>query len=284
MGLKPDARLPLILFTDLDGTLLDGATYSFNAAEEALRLLREHGIPLILVSSKTRAEIEALRVRLRNADPFVVENGGGLFIPTGYFETALEGAQERGGYDVIELGESYATLRAALTDIGQAAGYRLRGFGDMSVQEVAERAGLAPEEAGLARQREYDEPFIIEHAGEPDAALNEIRCQAEARGFRCTRGGRFFHLMGNSDKGRACRLLMDSYRRQQGRADQPPITVGIGDSLNDLPMLAAVDRPILVQRPDGSYDPEVRLEKVGYAPGIGPAGWNRAVLSLLDNG
>jgi mannosyl-3-phosphoglycerate phosphatase len=58
-------------------------------------------------------------------------------------------------------------------------------------------------------------------------------------------------------------------------------TIGIGDSLNDLPFLLTVDRPVLVQKPDGSYDPDINLPNLIRAPGIGPAGWNDAVLDLL---
>jgi mannosyl-3-phosphoglycerate phosphatase len=59
-------------------------------------------------------------------------------------------------------------------------------------------------------------------------------------------------------------------------------TVGIGDSINDAPLLAMVDYPILVQKPDGSYDPDIHLSGMVYAQGIGPVGWNDAVLELLD--
>jgi mannosyl-3-phosphoglycerate phosphatase len=58
-------------------------------------------------------------------------------------------------------------------------------------------------------------------------------------------------------------------------------TVGIGDSINDAPLLAMVDHPILVQKPDGSYDPDLHLTGMIRAPGIGPVGWNEAILNLL---
>ena len=48
----------IIVFTDLDGTLLHPRTYSFEAAMPALKLIKEKDVPLILCSSKTRAEIE----------------------------------------------------------------------------------------------------------------------------------------------------------------------------------------------------------------------------------
>jgi mannosyl-3-phosphoglycerate phosphatase len=207
-----------------------------------------------------------------------VENGGAIYIPAGVFGFPLEGAARRDRYQVIELGAPYPSLRHALQEIRKTLGYEIRGFGDMPVEEIAEQTGLSIEEAGRARQREYDEPFVFTGSSE---RVEDFRRHAVARGLRCTRGGRFFHLMGESDKGQACRLLIDLYRRQF--ASGQPVTVGIGDSLNDLPMLTVMDRPILVQRPDGSYDPEVRLINLRFAPGIGPVGWNRAILSLLDS-
>ncbi|TLY42223.1 MAG: HAD-IIB family hydrolase [Nitrospirae bacterium] len=268
----------VLIFTDLDACLLDARSYSFDRVREALEAVRARHIPLVLVSSKTRAEIEPLRFRLQHRHPFVVENGGGLFIPKDYFDFPLDGATLRSSYQVIELGTVYATLRSALKEIEQALGRPLKGFGDMSAEEIAERTGLSPAEALLAKQREYDEPFVFEG---PGSSGEEVTRLAEARGLRYTRGGRFHHLTGESDKGRACRLLVDCSLRQYRVGRHQLLTAGIGDSLNDLSMLAAVDYPILVQRPDGSYDPEVQLANMIRAPGIGPLGWNQAVLDLL---
>ncbi len=268
----------MVLFSDLDGTLLDPVTYSFEAAREGLEALRARRIPLVLATSKTRAEIEPIRFRLDHHDPFIVENGGGVFIPNGLFKVPTEGGQLRGPYQVIEVGTPYGRLRAALKDIATDLGCELRGFGDMPVKEIAERTGLTEAEAVLAKQREYDEPFVL--AGSAPG-LEELQRLAKARGLACTRGGRFYHLLGNADKGKACRLLLEAYRRQHGNGGADLLTAAVGDSLNDLPMLAVVDRPILVQRPDGSHDADVNLPNLVLAPGIGPAGWNRGVLDLL---
>src|SRR2546423_300740 len=70
-----------VVFTDLDGTLLDAETYRYDAARQGLDRLREHAIPLIICTSKTRAEVEPLRNELGNTDPFIVENGGALYVP-----------------------------------------------------------------------------------------------------------------------------------------------------------------------------------------------------------
>lgn len=299
----------LIVLTDLDGTLLDPASYSFQAAEDALKTLDAREIPVVLVSSKTRAEVEPIRFALNNNHPFIVENGGALFVPKGLFAFPLEEAIIRGPYQVVETQTTYVTLRKALKEIEQGLGASLRGFGDMPPEEVAVRTGLSRKDAFLAKQREYDEPFVIERTegraetpgraqgrgrGQeqrqgpgleeeaPDEVVAEVERRAEARGLRLNRGGRFFHLTGNIDKGQASQRLIDCYRRHWLGRPGGIVTVGLGDGPNDHPMLALVDRPVAVQRPDGSYHPSLRLPNLVKACGVGPTGWNRAVLELLS--
>jgi len=149
----------LIVFTDLDGSLLDGTTYSYEAATPALTALRELGIPLVLVSSKTRAEMEPLRQRLDLHDPFIVENGGAVFVPDGLFDFPLERMRTRSPYQVIELGLPYHMLRDVLKQIEHAVETPLQGFGDLSIEAIMRATGLPHADAILAKQREYDEPF-----------------------------------------------------------------------------------------------------------------------------
>lgn len=268
----------IVIFTDLDGSLLDATTYSYEAAEQALAAIQQQGAPLILVSSKTRSEIEPLRLRLDNHHPFIVENGGALFIPRGYFPFPVGHAMTNGDYQIIEIGTPYAMLRTALKKIGEILGCRLRGFGDLSVEEVARLTGLSPADALLAKQREYDEPFVIEKRV---IAWSDLLRAADTQGLRCTKGGRFYHLMGSNDKGTASKLLAQYYRQLAQVEGHSLTTIGLGDSLNDLPLLATVDYPILVQKPDRSYDPNVHLPHLIRADGIGPVGWNRSLIDLL---
>ena len=72
----------LLVVTDLDGTLLDHETYSYAEAAPALAELRRRGIPLVLASSKTRAEMELLHAELGLSDPFICENGAAICTPT----------------------------------------------------------------------------------------------------------------------------------------------------------------------------------------------------------
>ncbi len=260
-----------IIFTDLDGTLLHPETYSFTEALPALNLIRSRGIPLVLCSSKTKAEIEVCRRRLQNNDPFIVENGGAIYLPAGYFEFPA-GAPKGTDYTVTEFGKPYSEIRNTFMALRRDLNAAVRGFGDMSVQEISRLTGLSVEEAARARAREYEEPFIFEQ-GEDERFLRTI----EERGLRWTRGI-FYHLMGDQDKGTAVRLLKQWYERKYDKL----ITIGLGDGLNDLPLLREADHPVLIQKGDGSYDPGVRLPRLVKAEGIGPTGWNHALLELLN--
>ncbi|HEY0664480.1 MAG TPA: DUF4147 domain-containing protein [Gallionella sp.] len=262
-----------IIITDLDGTLLDAARYSFEPALPALKLVRASGIPLILCSSKTRAEMEVVRTQLGNDHPFIVENGGGLFIPQGYF-TDTPGAADCGGYRLVAFGTPYAEIRRGFIALRDALGARVRGFGDMTADEVSALTGLGLEDARRAQQRDFDEPFVFDSV--PDAGF--LRGIAQA-GLNWTEG-RLFHLMGSHDKGRAVSLLKSLYVKHCGAT----LSIGLGDSLNDLPLLQAVDRPVLVRRDDGGRDARIAVPCLIETQRPGPAGWNEVVLRLLSCG
>lgn len=269
---------PVILFTDLDGTLLDERSYSADAAAQALDEIERRRIPLVFCTSKTRAEVEVLRRELGNPHPFITENGGGIFIPQGYFRMALPRATAVGRYHRIALARPYKEIVEELEQLAADTGTAVVGFHHMNANEVARNTGLSPNGAKLALAREFDEPFFF--AGATEKAQQIFAEQAQKRGLQLVQGGRFWHLSSGSDKGRAVRELMRLYRsawRSRVRA------VAIGNSANDLPMLAAADVAILLPERNGNLNAEVlsrlRSARRGAAPG--PAGWNRAILELL---
>ena len=116
----------LVIFTDLDGTLLDRDTYSFSPAKPALHLIRLKNIPLILSSSKTRAEIEIYRKQLENNHPFISENGGAVFIPKGYFSFPYPYDRELKKYFVLELGAPHPQIIEALESIKKETGIPIK--------------------------------------------------------------------------------------------------------------------------------------------------------------
>ncbi|HST08985.1 MAG TPA: HAD-IIB family hydrolase [Terriglobales bacterium] len=267
-----------LVFTDLDGALLDAQSYSWTDASRGLDTLRRRRIPLIFCTSKTRTEVKALRRAMGNTHPFVVENGGAIVIPPGYFpELATLG--NRGKAYTLILGRPYEELVRELKRIADEIDVSVRGFHQMTDEGVARDTGLTVREAHMARQRETSEPFRFVSASQ--AATRAFVRRAQERGYTVQRGGRFWHFSGSCDKGLAMSVLIGFYRM----AWQTRIfTIALGDSANDLPMLRLVDRPILIPRPDGTMDDDVlkAIPRIMGASKPGPQGWSVALMRALQ--
>ena len=261
--------MKFVIFSDLDGTLLDPKSYSFDKALPALKLIKKTKTPVVFCTSKTRAETEFYRRKTGNRDPFIVENGGAILIPKNYFPFDFEHDQTNGGYFMIKLGTEYEKLRKVLESI-KNKGIRIVGFGDMDTKEISEHCGLPLEQAELAKKREYDEAFKPVNKEEEKEVARIIK----QKGLNFVKGGSCFHITGKNDKGRAVRILADFYRKKYNKI----ITCGLGDSENDFGMLEFVDKAYLIQKPDGSF----ASEKFNRVEGIGPEGWNRAILKLFN--
>jgi mannosyl-3-phosphoglycerate phosphatase len=162
-----------------------------------------------------------------------------------------------------------------LDSIKRDTGLNLRGFSEMTIEGLSEVSGLSRELAELAMMREYDEPFRI-YGNENDK--ERVKREIIGRGFKHTEGGIFHHIMGDNDKGRAAKILISLFKHKFPSLK----TIGLGDSFNDLPMLEAVDVPILVKKPSGQCDPRINVPNLVFAQGIGPEGWNNAILNFLE--
>lgn len=250
-----------IVFTDLDGTLLDHQTYSWAPAAPALQRLARLGVPVIIVSSKTRAEIERLRSEMGHRDPFIVENGGAAFLPL-----------PSGGYERIELGLAYPTLVEGLREASRRSGVRVKGFSAMTVEEIAAATGLPPDLAELAAQREYDEPFLILDENRPE----ELTAALETLGLRWTRGGRFYHVCGKNDKAAAVRAVAERYRSRASRLR----LIGLGDSFNDLSFLSQMDVAAIVRSPHAEAL-KAALPDALVSEARGPEGWAEIISKVI---
>jgi mannosyl-3-phosphoglycerate phosphatase len=228
----------IVVFTDLDGTLLD-EKYDYQNIKPIISQLLALDVSIVFCSSKTRAEIEFYREEMGITDPFIAENGAAIFIPKDYFRLNYTYTKIISSYYIVELGVPYSFIRKKLATVRMQITANIVGFGDMSPEEIAKDTGLTLNLAKLAKKREYDEPFKIVEGNEMEV-LNAIKKE----GLSYTKGNRYFHLLGKSDKGKATTILRDLYSQKFGRI----ATFGIGDSQNDLAMMKVVDTPFLVKK------------------------------------
>ncbi|MGP6087413.1 HAD-IIB family hydrolase [Antarctobacter jejuensis] len=249
----------LVVFSDLDGTLLDHDSYSFEAAKPALQALAKHHIPLVLATSKTAAEVAVLHKQMGlGSAPAIVENGAGLFRPG----------------DQVQDESAYYALRKALEDLPAELRGSFAGFGDMSGEEIARITGLAPEAAALARCRQHSEPGIWTGSDEGRAAF--LAALKEA-GISARSGGRFLTLSHGRTKADGMRRIAGEY--------QARLTLALGDAPNDIELLQTADIGVVVRNDYGPGVPRLPGEATGAIRRTtqpGPAGWAEAVLAILQ--
>ena len=272
-----------LIFTALEGALVDPHTDSFAGAEEALSELDRRKIAFILLTSRTREEIEPIRRKMGHNHPFVTENGGGIFFPDGYFSLRIPGSVRVARYLSVAQGQPYAEVCEALDDIAEECAVGVAGFHHMSLREIADNTGLHPRSAELARAREFDEPFYFTSAD--DKAIARFVETARARGFDTRRGPTFWHFSAKCDAARAVRSLAQLFREATHIKLR---LVGIGAGEVDLLWLRAVDHAVLLpdsrEAPKPSEHPQenpgrTRSIVMGDAPGA--AGWSKAILNII---
>jgi mannosyl-3-phosphoglycerate phosphatase family protein len=268
----------LIIVTDLDGTLLDPVSYAFGPAVRTLERVKRLSVPLVLCSSKTRAEIEAIRLRVGIGDPFIPENGGAIVARVGYFARRPPGAVVANQRLTLELGRPYTEIVAILKDVAAAERVTVVGFSDMTVGDVASDCGLSPLDAQLAKLRQYDEPFRL--PGADRETRNRFLKALRRRGLKVVAGGRYDHATGDIDKGKAVGVLRTLFAERGDRV----VMVGLGDSPNDLSMLRVVDFPVIVKNDTGGAAAALAREvpTATVTRASGPEGWAEAVTALLD--
>ncbi|MFT5661208.1 MAG: mannosyl-3-phosphoglycerate phosphatase [Sulfurimonas sp.] len=260
-----------LVYSDLDGTLLNHDDYCFKDASEALSYLQTKSIPLIIVTSKTFAEVKPLQEKLNIKCPFIVENGAGIFIPSD--SVLAQSIPSEEDYIKISQAQSYLELRLFFKHLQLI--YSIRGFGDMKVEEVMELTSLSKEDALNAMKRDFTEPFIIENEIEIQGLIDE----ANKEGLDIVKGGRFYHLISKGqDKAKAMQRLTHLFEEHFSLS---LTMIALGDSANDFSMLKAAHKSVLIPGYDGVYA-DVEAANISKSPFPGPKGWNISLLEILN--
>ncbi|MDB4526884.1 MAG: HAD-IIB family hydrolase [Verrucomicrobiaceae bacterium] len=248
---------PLLVVTDLDGTLLDHHDYHFEPVLPVIARLKQAGIPVVANTSKTRAEWLAMRANFHdNRDAFVTENGSAIHFPNSECEVLGKSREE-----ILDL---LAPLRRD---------YQFEGFADWTNTQVQEHTGLSKEAAERAQQREYSEPLVWKGG---DGSKQSFRETLQREGLMTLEGGRFLHVLGQTDKGRPLAAL----RRYYG--PNTPTVIALGDSPNDIAMLQQADIGVVIASPIRDQLHVETDHRLTCSTKDGPEGWAEVLTQLLD--
>jgi mannosyl-3-phosphoglycerate phosphatase len=266
-----------LIFSDLDGTLLDHFTYQSTAANQTLKQLTCANIPVILNTSKTFAELEIINADLALNAPFIVENGAATYIPKSTFKKQPEDTVAIGDYWVKSFCLPRLYWLNLLSEQTNEFKKCYHGFSTIPTSTLAQITGLSLDDAKRAKQRQYGEPILW--LGDEPTKSRFIE-HLIGLGANVVQGGRFIHVGGYCDKGQALIWLTEQYRNN---LDSPSIvTVALGDGENDISMLEAADIAVQIRSPVHEFPTLCRQFKIIQTELYGPAGWTEAIQDILE--
>ncbi len=267
-----------IIFTDLDGTLLDHSTYSTNAAKPMLAALEHENIPVVATTSKTSYEVVELYQKLGLSTPFIIENGAAVYIPKNYFKWQPKETKAVGNYWVKSFADDRQSYIDKLHLLADKYAGCYRSFSEFSAEQLADITGLTVPAAKLANLRQFSEP--VQWLSDEKTKTNFIK-DLQALDVHVLQGGRFIHLSGQCDKGKALSWLASEYQNQLNLSSIT--TIALGDSGNDIAMLEAADIAVLIKSPVHSYPKLSEAASFIYqTKGLGPVGWTESLSFILN--
>lgn len=274
MAMDPGMKR-LIIFTDLDGCLLNKHDYDWSPAAPTLRLLQQRQIPVIMNSSKTVPEMQRLSKELGlHGSTFISENGA--VICWGQEFKDLDGQIE-------VIGEHRDKILSLLWPLKSQ--FRFRSFDDLGLAGVVKETQLPEDRARQALQRQGTEPLLWD---DTEQHRRQFELILQASGLTMTKGGRFWHVAGQTTKGRAMQIVGMRWAKGRGSAedsrlslrDREIIMAAVGDSPIDQSMLDQADVPIGIPAAAGlgvQVDPVRGI----IATQTGSTGWAEAMIQLL---
>ncbi|MGY5368382.1 mannosyl-3-phosphoglycerate phosphatase-related protein [Enterobacter oligotrophicus] len=258
----------LLIFTDLDGTLLDIHTYDWQPAASWLERLQDEQIPVILCSSKTAAEMHEIQQDLGlEGLPFIAENGA-VIQPDIRWENVSR----------LLRGIPHPDIRRVIEQVRAREGYKFTTFDDVDVQIISDWTGLNRARSTLARKHEASVTLIWRDS---DRQLACFEDSLEQAGLKLVQGARFWHVLdARCGKDIAIEWMVERYRQYE---DREPTTLGLGDGPNDAPLLDCVDFAVVVKGINrlGITLQDNNPERVYHTQLPGPAGWSEGLDHFL---
>ena len=252
----------LMVFTDLDGSLLEPKTYSFELAKPGLRELSANNTVPVFASSKTCKEISNLQKITGLFGPLICENGAAIF-DNSEIETTL----------IKVFGEPRVTWMADLNRLRKELDADFTGFADLSLTELINLTGLSAEAAADSLAREFSEPITWKDSREK---LDQFKIKLRALNLVALEGGQFISIQSNFDKGLAMRWWISRLKKIS------PTIIALGDSPNDTSMLSAADIAVVIRSAKSESLEIIGPQKIIYTAKEGPEGWSEGIIKATS--
>ena len=291
--------MQVIVSTDLDGTLLDHHDYSWQAALPAIQACVQEGIPIICNTSKTQEEVRSLQGQMGLRGDMVVENGSALIMELNSIKPSDMGHeefkqllhfQENGPSVTVSdkrvvciFGKPRIELLDFIKQVRTEHGWQFEGFNDWSLEQIVEKTGLDRAGAESAINKQYSEPFEWHDSDDNLKAFSQL---VKENSFQVLKGGRFYHLQGETNKAIPLLWLKQllskvSQLKVENTQKADVKLICLGDNQNDVDMLNVADYPVCIRSPVAKFPELQNNQSVIYTEDYGPVAWNKAVLDII---
>ena len=255
----------VLIFTDLDGSLLHRDTFKFEKIKDYLKQLISNGIFIIPNTSKTDKEILEFNYNLGLSLPYICENGAAIYgLDLLNEDLPKELILSRGKEDVLNLFKNTVPI-----DLQN----KCKWLSEMNTKNQSLIFGLKDEKLRMALDRKYTVPLIF--IGTKNEK-NELSKLIKKEGLHLQQGGRVINLTDRTNKAKALQVFVRFYKKYQKSVK----TIAVGDNYNDLDMLKKSDFPCLVFNDQFTLD-EIPINNLITTNKPSPEGWADVIKMAL---
>ena len=255
----------ILIFTDLDGSLLDRDTFKFDEIKDYIRQLISKGIFIIPNTSKTEEEILEFNSDLGSSLPFISENGSSI--------NGLNLLNKDLPQELILSREKEILLEIFKKTVSPNLQNKCKWLSEMDTRNQSLILGLEHKKLKMALDRKFTLPFIFNGNKNQKKELSKI---IKNKGLFLQEGGRVIHLTDRVNKAKALKVFVRFYKKNNKNVK----TIAVGDNYNDLDMLKTSDFPCLVFNDKFTLD-EIPINNLITTNKPSPEGWADVIKMAL---
>ena len=257
--------LKTLIFTDLDGSLLDRDTFKFDEIKDYLKKLLSKGIFIIPNTSKTEKEILEFNNELGSNLPYISENGAAI--------NGLDLLNSNLPKELILSRDKNNLINIFKKTVPENLQNKCKWLSEMDKKKQSLIFGLEDEKLKMALDRKYTIPFIFEGNKNEKNKLFRI---VKSKGLALQEGGRVINLTDKVNKAKALQVFVRFFKKNNKNVK----TIAVGDNYNDLDMLKTSDFPCLVFNDKFTLD-EIPIKNLIITNKPSPEGWADVIKMAL---
>ena len=255
----------ILIFTDLDGSLLHRDTFKFDEVKDYLIQLISKGIFIIPNTSKTEKEILEFLNDLGSSLPFISENGAAI--------NGLDLLNTNFPKELILSREKENLLSIFKNIVPKNLQSKCKWLSDMNKIKQSLIFGLKDKKLNMALDRKYTIPFLFEGTKNEKNELSKI---IKKQDLYLQEGGRVINLTDKVNKAKALRVFVRFFKKNNLNVK----TIAVGDNYNDLEMLKTSDFPCLVFNDKFNLD-KIHINNLITSNKPSPEGWADVIKMAL---